>query len=227
MSAEIEHVSDTALWVAAFRAKETERPDALFQDPLASILVGTRGIEIAKRMPFPKILAWIMAVRTVAIDRLIQEAVKSGVDTVINIGAGLDTRPYRLELPKRVNWIEIDFSHIIRLKNEKLATQTPRFSLRRIELDFSNRQTAQDIYSGIGKGTQKALIITEGVIPYLTNEQAKDLAQDLFEIPTFEYWIQDYRKHSKTMRHPARLKKYLKKANDWDENFQFHFHGIF
>src|SRR5690606_19356298 len=95
----IADVSDTALWVAAFRALESERPAALFQDLLAATLSGERGRAIARAMPYPKILAWMMAVRTVAIDRLIFEAVDAGVDTVVNIGAGLDTRPYRLELP--------------------------------------------------------------------------------------------------------------------------------
>jgi len=36
----IEHVSDTAIWVAHFRAREAQRPDAIFQDPLASLLAG-------------------------------------------------------------------------------------------------------------------------------------------------------------------------------------------
>lgn len=44
-------------------------------------------------------MAFAMTLRTVAIDRLVQMAIARGVDTVINLGAGLDTRPYRMELP--------------------------------------------------------------------------------------------------------------------------------
>lgn len=36
----IENVSDTAFWVAHYRALETKRPDALFHDPLAGVLAG-------------------------------------------------------------------------------------------------------------------------------------------------------------------------------------------
>ena len=48
----IHNVSDTALWVAIFRARETEREDAIFSDPYARVLAGERGEEIAKAMPF-------------------------------------------------------------------------------------------------------------------------------------------------------------------------------
>lgn len=47
---EIKDVSDTALWVAYYRAKESERTDALFRDPLARKLIGERGQKIAENM---------------------------------------------------------------------------------------------------------------------------------------------------------------------------------
>ncbi len=208
----IANVSDTALWVAAFRALESERPDALFQDPLAATLTGERGREIARKMPYPKILAWMMAVRTVAIDRLVFEAIAAGVDTVVNIGAGLDTRPYRLDLPQDLHWIEIDFPHIIDLKNTNLSRQTPRCQMSRFGLDVSDRSAAGRLYSEIGSQTKKALVITEGVVYYLSVEEAGFLAQDLRKISSFRFWIQDYRKTNKNMRSPAKLKKKLKNA---------------
>ncbi|MFC3961483.1 hypothetical protein [Nocardia jiangsuensis] len=39
----IEAVSDTARWIAAVRAGETKRSDALFTDPPAEELAGRRG----------------------------------------------------------------------------------------------------------------------------------------------------------------------------------------
>ena len=91
-SADITHISDTALWVATYRADESTRPDALFRDELAGILAGERGRRIADAMPYPKIIAWGMVIRTVSVDALIQRAITLGIDTVINLGAGLDTR---------------------------------------------------------------------------------------------------------------------------------------
>ena len=42
----ISNVSDTARWVALYRAMETDRPDALFKDPYARRLAGAEGEEI-------------------------------------------------------------------------------------------------------------------------------------------------------------------------------------
>ena len=47
----IESVSDTAFWIAHYRAVETKRRDALFRDPLAGVLAGDRGEKIARAMP--------------------------------------------------------------------------------------------------------------------------------------------------------------------------------
>lgn len=210
----ISDVSDTALWVAAFRALESERPDALYHDPLASVLVGDRGRAIARDMPYPKILAWLMAVRTVAIDRLIFDAIAAGIDTVVNIGAGLDTRPYRLDLPSDLTWIEVDVPHIIDMKNAKLSQKTPGCRLSRIKADFSDRSATVRLYGEIGAKTKKALVITEGVMPYLTNDQAGQLAKDLRGIESFRFWVQDY---TLARRPPKKLTKKLKNAP-----FRFH-----
>jgi methyltransferase (TIGR00027 family) len=204
----IHDISDTALWVAAFRALETKRPDAVFRDPYAEMLAGERGMAIAKEMPYPQILSWLMAVRTVSIDRLVFEAIKAGVDTVVNIGAGLDTRPYRLDLPKDLRWIEIDFPHIIESKSAKLANVTPHCKISRYGLDFSDRAAARRLYAEIGSMAKVALVITEGVVVYLSNEEAKQLALDLREVPTFRFWIKDYR--GSAMKRPGRLNKKLK-----------------
>ena len=44
---QIRNISDTARWVAVFRARETERPDAAFRDPFARRLAGDRGEQMA------------------------------------------------------------------------------------------------------------------------------------------------------------------------------------
>ncbi|MHB8477033.1 MAG: hypothetical protein ACYDBZ_12200 [Steroidobacteraceae bacterium] len=70
----IRHVSDTALWVATSTAKEGQRADAAFDDPLASTLAGERGRAIARSVSRATMLEWGMIIRTSAIDRLINEA---------------------------------------------------------------------------------------------------------------------------------------------------------
>ena len=122
----IADVSDTALWIAAYRARETERAGALFQDPLAGRLAGDRGRELARKMTGAEQFEWMTVVRTVVIDRYLQEAIARGVDTVLNLGAGLDTRPYRMTLPASLSWVEVDMPKIVALKEDRLAGETPR-----------------------------------------------------------------------------------------------------
>jgi methyltransferase (TIGR00027 family) len=137
--AAINDVSDTAIWVAHYRAKETERPDAMFRDPLAKILVGDRGERIAHSFgTMGRYTDWIVLTRTVNIDSFIVDGLREGVDAVLNLGAGLDTRPYRMDLPASLQWVEADFAHLIDFKDKTLATQSPRCRLRRVAVDLSD-----------------------------------------------------------------------------------------
>lgn len=188
----IQDVSDTALWVAAFRAQESQRPDALFQDPLAKSLSGERGEEIARSMSSSRYVSWSVVIRTCIIDDYIRELVATGVDTVINLGCGLDTRPYRLALPSELRWIEVDFGQIIELKNKMLHNEKPKCRLERVVLDFNQHQQATALFARINSEAKNVVVLTEGVIPYLDLDQAALLAGALRANPNFRYWIVDY-----------------------------------
>lgn len=189
----ISDVSDTSYWVAYYRAKETDRPDAIFKDPLAKTLIGEHGKNIALSMPkAARMTEWVVVSRTVIIDRFIASLVAQGVDTVINLGAGLDTRPYRMSLPSDLNWIEVDFPKIIEHKEKLLVNENIKCKLVRKKMDLSNRQLRQEFFKDVGLNSKKVLVITEGVIPYLSPEQVEDLGSDLFVIPSFQFWITEY-----------------------------------
>lgn len=191
--AKINDVSDTALWVAYYRAKETARPDALFQDPLASRLIGERGKKIAEHMQSTaRYTEWSVIIRTVIIDDYINDLIKEGVDTIINLGAGMDTRPYRMALPRTLRWIEVDYAHIIAHKENTLKSEIPNCQLTRIATDLSNNNERKKLFAELAQQSGKVLIITEGVIPYLTEDQTAALACDLFEHSKFMYWITEY-----------------------------------
>src|SRR5246127_3336057 len=95
----IRNISDTARWVAVYRARETERPDAIFRDPFARRLAGERGEQIAQGMRTLARADWSFITRTYLIDRFVSAKVREGADMVVNLAAGLDTRPYRMDLP--------------------------------------------------------------------------------------------------------------------------------
>jgi methyltransferase (TIGR00027 family) len=188
----IEHVSDTALWVATYRAQETERPDALFKDPLAAKLVEGRGRRITAGVPKSWRVDWVLSIRTCIIDEYIKKAVADGVDLVLNLGAGLDTRPYRMDLPASLRWVEVDYPHLIDFKEERLKGDKPRCRLDRYRVDLADGTARGAFFKKIGGECKRALVLTEGVIPYLTNDDVSALAKDLRAEASFKGWIAEY-----------------------------------
>lgn len=186
----ISSISDTARWVAVYRAMESERRDAHFHDPYARMLAGERGEEIVRTIRGGRSNAWAMVVRTCIYDEMILRLVKqNSVDTVLNLAAGLDTRPYRLQLPASLRWIEVDLPDILTYKEEKLANKHPTCQLERVKLDLTDSEARNAFFSRVNAGAEQVLVITEGLMIYLTAEQATSLATDLHGQPNFHYWL--------------------------------------
>jgi methyltransferase (TIGR00027 family) len=192
MEAKIDHVSDTAIWVATYRAEESERPDALFRDPLARRLSGEKGVQISNHLVGSKYTRWNVVMRTCIIDRWIKQELANGVDLVVNLGAGLDTRPYRMQLPPELRWVEADFPHMIDFKERELAGERPHCRLERVRVDLSDDAKRAAFLDDMARSAKKIFVITEGVVPYLTNEQTQALGMDLAARPAFRFWVVDY-----------------------------------
>jgi methyltransferase (TIGR00027 family) len=188
----IENVSDTAFWVAHYRAVETRRPDALFRDPLAQVLAGQHGERIARTMPMRFMTEWVIAIRTRMIDEYLRSVISEGVDTVVNLGAGLDTRPYRMNLPESLLWIETDYPKMIHFKQSRLAGETPNCKLERVPVDLADVAARRQFLADVDARAKKILFLTEGVVPYMSVEEVGPLADDLKSIPHVRYWIADY-----------------------------------
>lgn len=225
--ASIKDVTDTALWVAAYRAEESLRKDALFHDPFAHLLLGDEGSSIALRTQGSRYTAWSVVIRTLIIDHFIMNLIPEGIDTVLNLGAGLDTRPYRLNLPADLRWVEVDFSKIIDHKEDKLRNETSICKLERVRLDLSIVELRDHFLKKISSESRNTLVLTEGVIPYLSNIEARSLADALRSQKNFKYWITEYYSDEilKFLRTPKRLRE-MENApfqfypNNWFEFFQ-------
>jgi len=191
-NAEIKDVSDTALWVAVFREQESKRPDALFKDPYAGILTGDRGRKIAASMSSSIYTGWAVIIRTTIIDSFLERLIAEGVDTVVNLGAGLDTRPYRMKLPENLQWIEVDYPHMVKLKEDRLGKEKTTCKLERVGLDLADVAARAKLLARINAQSKKVVVITEGVTPYLTEDQVASLAKDLRAQSNFRFWITDY-----------------------------------
>jgi methyltransferase (TIGR00027 family) len=189
--APLRHISDTALWVAVYRAQENERADALFRDPYASALAGERGRQIAALMPFALRHSWSYTARTWLVDQVIEQAVRQGTDMVINLAAGLDSRPYRMQLPPSLRWIEIDLPEMLRYKAEILAAEHPACALERIPLDLRDKAARRALFLRLGGEARSTLVVSEGLLIYFDADDAAELARDLAAPTAFRRWVTD------------------------------------
>jgi methyltransferase (TIGR00027 family) len=187
----IRNISDTALWVAVYRARETERPDAVFRDPLAGKLAGERGEKIARSMQFGERHAWSYVARTWLVDQMIARQIQQGTDMIVNLAAGLDTRPYRMELPRSLRWIEVDLPPMIDYKEQVLREEKPACELTRVRMDLSNVDARRKLFADLGGKAKKALVISEGLVIYLTRDEVGMLARDLAAPASFQHWVLD------------------------------------
>jgi methyltransferase (TIGR00027 family) len=187
----VHHVSDTALWVAYFRALETKRPDALFRDPLAERLAGEEGFHIAGTLPDGNKHEWAWVARTYLFDQFIEDEIRQGADLVLNLAAGLDARPYRMDLPSHLRWIEVDFPEIIAYKEQKLANEKPRCTLERIGLDLADLPARRALFSQLNGQANRIAVASEGLLIYFSDQEVVSLATDLANGEHFESWVID------------------------------------
>ena len=187
----ISNVSDTARWAAVYRARESARPDALFKDPYAEQLAGERGRAIAALMPRQARNGWPLIARTQLLDDLVLQAIVGGCDCVLNLAAGLDMRPYRLDLPASLRWIEADLPPLIDEKARLLANAQPRCRLERVRVDLIDAAArVAMLREAVGSSTQ-ALVITEGFLLYLDEGEVRALAADLAAEAGIRWWLLD------------------------------------
>ena len=192
MPSSLTHISDTARWVAVIRGREELQKHPLFHDHLAYTLAGVHGAAIEELMRLRGSMPeWPISMRTVVLDEHVLRCVKDGVDMVIDLAAGLDVRPYRLALPKELVWVDVDLPNLTAEKNAALANEIPNCRVERHAVDLADASARRALFAQLGTRCRKALVITEGLLVYLTEEQVRGLATDLAAIPTFRFWTME------------------------------------
>ncbi len=187
----IRNITDTALWVAVYRADETERQDAVFKDPFARKLAGERGEQIVQAMLQGRKNSWSLVARTYLFDELVSQYIKKGVDMVINLAAGLDTRAYRLPLPDSLHWVDVDLPEMTRYMDLMMENEKPNCQYRRIALDLSNRTERNILFKELSSQGKNILVMAEGLVGYLSEADNGALAYDLSRNKNFKFFAID------------------------------------
>jgi methyltransferase (TIGR00027 family) len=191
INSSVRNISDTARWVAYFRARETQRPDALFRDPYAARLAGDRGFHIANTLPEGNKHEWAWVARTYLFDKFLSAEIQKGADLVVNLAAGLDARPYRMDLPPTLQWVEVDLPEIVSYKKQMLADEQPKCRLERISLDLSDADARRKLFADLDSRASRIVVLTEGLLIYFTADEVASFARDLAAGTRFQSWIID------------------------------------
>jgi O-methyltransferase involved in polyketide biosynthesis len=104
----------------------------------------------------------------------------------------MDTRPYRMDLPADLKWIEVDYPAMIRHKEGVLQQKSPKCRLDRLSCDLSNSVERKQLLQRVAGNSRKVLVLTEGVVLYLSEEQVSALSDDLAAYPQYKYWLVEY-----------------------------------
>jgi methyltransferase (TIGR00027 family) len=191
MQSPIRNVSDTALWTAMYRAFESDRVDALFIDPHARRLAGARGAAIVRALPHGQSMAWAMVVRTAVIDEIVRACVAKGARTVVNLGCGLDTRAYRLDLPPDLRWLDIDLPGMVAYRRSLLRGEAATCDHADVAADVGESAALAGVLALARASAGPLLVVTEGLLVYLERAQVDALARGLHDEPLARWWLTD------------------------------------
>ena len=129
--------------------------------------------------------------RTYLFDKFLGAEISKGADLVVNLAAGLDARPYRMDLPANLHWIEVDLPEIVSYKNAMLADEKPKCYLERVSLDLSDVRARRQFFADLDRRGMRIVVATEGLLIYFTPEEVAAFARDLAAGPHFQSWIVD------------------------------------
>ena len=187
----MENISETARWMAYIRALESDRPDALFRDPYSRELAGALGEAMAREIGDLEMITKGIAVRTAVLDRLILQVIQQEqVDLVMNIGSGLDTRPWRLPLPAGLQWLDVDFPAILGHKAAVLPPEQARCRYDALAANILDTGQRAAVFAHAAS-FRRVLVVTEGLLVYLKPADVERLARDLREESSSLWWLTD------------------------------------
>jgi methyltransferase (TIGR00027 family) len=190
-----ESVGATAPGVAAARAAETSRPDALIRDEYAYLLTASAGLAWAQMASSDD--GWLgddedgrrlhemarnyQAVRTHYFDDYFHAATRAGIRQVVILAAGLDSRAYRLEWAAGTTVFEIDQPKVLSYKTSTLDAHGAVAKARRVTVPVDLREDwPAALIAARFDPAQPTAWLAEGLLPYLPGD-----AQDrLFEMVT-------------------------------------------
>lgn len=182
-------VASTSRIMAAVRAIESQRPNCLFEDPLAAQLAGEETIASVapaaqeyedKGIP-------MVVVRTRFFDDFLTP-LTVGLRQVVILGAGMDTRAFRLTWNTETHLYELDQAEVLQAKELLLDNATPKCHRHPIAIDL--RQSWADLLVAQGYQAQTPSVwLLEGLLYYISENQVHELLNTITNLSAPGSWL--------------------------------------
>ena len=172
--------SRTAEYNAAFRALESAKPAAqrVLHDPYSDRLLPL-GLWLLRRISvlpligrgvisfvdrrWPGMRSSVVA-RTRLIDDWLSDSIRDDRDQVVMLGAGLDTRAWRLPALARATIYEVDHPATSAAKQRRLASwRADLRPVRFVEVDFNRQNLPDRLANARFDATERTIVVWDGV----------------------------------------------------------------
>lgn len=179
----------TAHWTAGVRAMENEREDRLFADPWAAALAGQVGAAWIEHRSAESVVP--IVIRTRYFDDFLQRITGGeGIQQVVLLAAGLDTRAFRLNWPEKIRLFELDQAAVLAYKEQILrsANGQPGCERQAIGVDLTSPWQEPLLKSGFNPA-QPSLWLLEGFLFYLPNEVIAQILDAVTDLAAAGSWL--------------------------------------
>ncbi|MGV0804728.1 SAM-dependent methyltransferase [Mycolicibacterium setense] len=196
----VDGVAMTAIGVAVIRMRESRRPDRLYLDPVAQSFVDAarEGFSSDRWASLEQVADQFYEGRSVAVrlvDDRVRDAVGAGITQIVVLGAGLDTRAYRMDLPAEVTVFEVDLPELFAFKEPVLARQAIEPTCHRhvIAADLRGDWSTALCESGFEPETP-TLWVDEGALAFIPPAARHDAVAVLSELsaPGSRFGVSQY-----------------------------------
>jgi methyltransferase (TIGR00027 family) len=176
---QLEALARTGLWTAAARARESQRPDRLFNDAWATVLVGLKALDEFNRAveEYGAGTGDLHAVMT----RFFDDFLLRGTDTnavrqVVLVASGLDTRAFRLPWPPKTRLFELEQPGVLAYKDSRfsLLGATPGCERHAVGVNL-NEQWADSLCEAGFVPSERSVWLLEGFVYFLAESAVTDL----------------------------------------------------
>ncbi len=181
----------TAYAAALARSLEARRADALVIDDLAALFLDDSPVAYSQLVALLGDGADLIALRSLMLDKLIADLINDArVSDILNVGAGFDTRPYRMRFAEEVRFIEVDDARVLECKTHLLANHLTTTRLVRCALDLTSSGWFDALLEHV-PDIDSAAVVAEGFFIYLSRPEVQVLMEELATSGRCRYLVGD------------------------------------